>query len=278
MGTGTRSTDATSGRIGLRELGLGAAWMVGVAAGVEIVQAMIGQNPLASAVLAAVVVELAANRAGVRWDDEAPRDSASLDDAARSASRRRSLRRLGAGLLAGTAVTVFAVAAVSATGRATIELGRPGTSLIFSVVRAGAIGVRDELLLRGLPLYFAAKGGVRGPAAIAFAALAGGATIALVPDVTPEAVALALASGWLYAVLWRRYRSAWAAIGAHAAFAFLAGPGLRGAILDVTFAAGSLADGPKASGAPTWLAALGCAALALGLGLRRRTGLPTRAR
>ncbi len=282
MAAGTPSTDAPRreprskrraprgpGGISLRELGVGAAWVIGIAALTRIIDAILGTNPLASALVAAVAVELATTRAGVRWDEEV-RPNAS--DADRAAARRRALRRFGLGAGIAAAVVVGTVVALAIAGRATLEAGRPGFGLVLALARSGAVAVRDELALRGLPLLVASRARVPGWAGVAFAALAGAAWIAALPGATPEALALALASGWTYAMLWRLGRGAWAAVSAHGAYALLGGAGLRGGLVDVTFAAGSLSEGPKAAGAPAWLAAIAFAAAAGVLTWRERAG------
>ena len=58
---------------------------------------------------------------------------------------------------------------------------------------------------------------------------------------------------------------AWRAVGAHGALWFSIGAFTRGGILDVTWTSGNLVLGPKASGAPTWLAAGVAIALAFAL-------------
>jgi hypothetical protein len=67
---------------------------------------------------------------------------------------------------------------------------------------------------------------------------------------------LTAASGWLFATLWQRDRGAWSAVGAHAAWALLTGAVLRGGLVDIAFKEGNLGLGPRASGAPAWIAAV----------------------
>ena len=76
----------------------------------------------------------------------------------------------------------------------------------------------------------------------------------MVPGVTPAALALAVASGWLFASLWERDRGAWAAVGAHAAWTLLVGSALHGGIVDLDWTRGELAVGAAAAGAPAWVA------------------------
>ena len=239
----TRDTHTPSPAV---ELGLGAAWLVGVAAGLQILDRL----PLASigvAILGAVVADLAATRAGVRWDpDEAAPDRVS-----------RAARRAGFGVLAALAtaaivmVPCFALGWVHGTG----EGFRPSFAVLIALARAAAIGVRDEVLYRGIPLLAASRAGVHPLAARTFAALAGGAAIALMPGAGPAAVALAVGSGFLTASLWQREGGAWGAIGARAAWILLFGSLLHGGLFDVDWHVGEIAIGNTSKGPPAWLAA-----------------------
>ncbi len=132
---------------------------------------------------------------------------------------------------------------------------RPSAALALAVARAAAVSVRDELLFRGIPLAAAARAGVPAPIARGFAALVSGAAIVMIPGASPAAVALAVASGWLFASLWERDRGAWAAVGAHGAWVLLIGSMLHGGLFDVDWTTGNLAIGASAAGAPAWLAA-----------------------
>jgi hypothetical protein len=254
----------------LVELGLGAAWLVGGSAVLLTLDALVGAASMATALIGALVVDLMASRAGVRWDVAGAAGDPWGEPLPEGAPRRLE-RRVATGALVALAVCA-AVVTLSVALRWLIGHGsgvHPAAALGFALVRAGAVAVRDELLYRGIPLFAAARAGVRAPVARAFAALASGAAIALLPGVTPAALALAVGSGWLFAALWDRDRGAWAAIGAHTAWVLLVGSGLHGGLLDLDWAVGNLAIGPSASGAPAWLAALalagaGFAVLALG--------------
>jgi hypothetical protein len=122
-------------------------------------------------------------------------------------------------------------------------------------MRSAAIGVRDELMLRGIVLTAAARARVSPMIAAVVSALAGGAVLALVPSVSVGAVALAITSGFFFALLWQRFQGAWAAVGAHAFWVFLIGAALRGAFIDVAWSNGSLTSGGKSTGGAAWLAA-----------------------
>jgi uncharacterized protein len=234
----------------LREIARGAAYLVGIAAAVRLGEVVVGRSPLGAALVGAVIVDLATYRVGVRWDADA-------------STKERSWRRLGRGLALGLGVAlvlvVVPVAAAVFVGGAKISLGSPSLSLAFALLRAAAVGTRDELLYRGVPLAVAARAGLSLPVAIGYGALVGSSALVLAPRVSWESVVLALSEGVLFAVLWVRTRAAWASVAAHAGFLFFAGVGLRGGLVEVVWGDGLLADGVRSRGLP----ALVCAAVAL---------------
>ncbi|MCC6559115.1 MAG: hypothetical protein IT372_39830, partial [Polyangiaceae bacterium] len=236
------------------ELARGAAWLLGLAAAAQLAGQALGASPLAAALAGAVVADLGSARAGVRWDDPA--------GAHDRGERRAVAARIGAG--AGLAALALAIAAAGAAalGWARVEAGSPSAALALALLRSAGIAVRDELILTGIPFAVAARAGIPGRLALAFAALAHGAALALAPGASAAAVTLAIAAGALTAALWQR-RGAWAAIACAAALHFLSGAGLRGGLLDVTWLAGTLGAGARASGAVAWLAAASLAAVAL---------------
>lgn len=230
----------------LVEIGLGAAWLVGLAAALQVFDQISGAAELRTPLFGALAIDLLAGRAGVRWEW----DDAGID------ARRHAVRRVGVGAAVALVVggVVVAVAAMLRWfhGEAAV---RPSAALAVAVARAAAVAVRDELLFRGVPLAAAARARVPAPVARAFAALVSGATVVMVPGVTPAAVALAIASGWLFAALWERDRGAWAAVGAHGAWILLLGSALHGGLYEVEWTHGELAVGASAAGAPAWVAA-----------------------
>jgi hypothetical protein len=159
----------------------------------------------------------------------------------------------GAAIAVGAALVAVALSAM--LGWFHIE-GPPQVSaaLVFALLRVVATAVRDELLFRGIPLAASRRAGVPEPVARAFAALVSGAALVFVPGVSAGALALAVASGWLFAALWERDRGAWAAIGAHAVWALIVGSALHGGVVDAVWNHGELAVGIGASGAPAWVA------------------------
>jgi membrane protease YdiL (CAAX protease family) len=233
----------------LIELGLGAAWLVGIAAALQILDSVLGPANLGVAIFGALRTDLAAGRAGVRWDR----------DAEPGADPRIPGRRLAAGAAVALAAGVAAMGLSRALGWFHVESTTgPSAALAFAVARAAAVSVRDELLFRGVPLVAMARAGVPARIARAFSALVSGAALVLVPGVTPAALALAVVSGWLFAALWDRDRGAWAAVGAHAAWVLLLGSVTHGGVLDLAWTTGELTVGASAAGAPAWAA---CAVL-----------------
>jgi hypothetical protein len=158
-----------------------------------------------------------------------------------------------AGVAAAVIAVTFAIGAVM--GRVEVQAGAPSIGIFLVVLRCAAIAVRDELIFRGIPIVAAGRAGVPAPIARGFAALAGAASIASLPGVSAASLVLVAATGWLFASLWQRDRGAWSAVGAHAAWGLLTGAVLRGGIVDMAFKEGNLVLGPRASGAPAWIAA-----------------------
>lgn len=227
----------------LVEIGMGLAWLLGTAALLQVVELLLGRVIMGAAIAGAVIADLASTWAGVRWD------------AGEKRPWKDAVARLGAG--AGVAAGVIAVtfALGAALGRIEVRAGAPSLGIFLVVLRSAAVAVRDELVFRGIPLVAAARAGVSKPIARGFAALAGAASIAALPGASPASMVLTAASGWLFATLWQRDRGAWSAVGAHAAWALLTGAVLRGGLIDISFREGNLGLGPRASGAPAWIAA-----------------------
>lgn len=226
----------------LREISRGAAWLVGTALAVRFVETLIGRSPLGAALAGAVVVDLAMTRAGVRWDDR--------DTTKPKRSSTSIWRDIGIGAAVASALVLAPLLVGLIVGGATVRLGTLSSTLLFGLLRGGADGVRDELLYRGLPLYVASRAGVSMPLAIGYAALAGATPLVLAERLTWEALAVVATQGVLFAMLWVRTNAAWAPVSAHAAWVFLAGVGLRGALLDVSWTSGMLADGARMRGLP----------------------------
>lgn len=226
----------------LREIAQGVAWLVGTAMAVRFVETLIGRSPLGAALAGAVVVDLAMTRAGVRWDDR--------DDTKPKRASVRTWRDIGLGVAVGSALVIIPLVIGVIVGGATISVGSLSTTLLFGLLRSGADAVRDELLYRGLPVYVAARAGVPVYLAVAYAALVGVTPLVLLERLSTEALLVAASQGVLFAMLWVRTNAAWASVSAHATWFFLAGVGLRGAILEVSWTRGLLAEGARIQGLP----------------------------
>jgi membrane protease YdiL (CAAX protease family) len=233
----------------LLELGIGAAWLVGVAAGLQIIKQVFGVAALGTPIFGAVLLDLVAGRAGVRWDED------TVEEKPYPWERALMRAALGAGIALVTGGLVVAVAVPAGWLHGHGEGIHPVLALLLALVRAVAVAVRDELLYRGIPLGTASRARLPAPVGRVFAALAGAAAIALVPGVTAAALAMEAAAGWLFASLWERGRGAWAAVGAHAAWVLLMGSALHGGLADLDWTSGSVAIDASSSGPPAWLAA-----------------------
>ena len=229
------------------ELVAGLGHLLALAGVLQLLEIVVGQNPLALPLGGAIAAELIAAHAGVTWSDVSDEATALFGELARAAAK-------GA-LPVALAVTVVVIVA-RAAGLAEIDAGHPSATVVIAVLRAVCIGARDELLFRGIPLAAAARARLPRSAAIAFGVLAGGASLALLPSVTPAAIALEIAAGLAFALLWRF--GTIAGVAAHATWVLLVGSALHGSMLDVVRTRGALTVGAHADGLP---AALGGAAL-----------------
>lgn len=261
---GTPSTDERPARPALRRplpsLFSGAAWLLGLRAALLIVTGFLGNSPLAEAVVGALVVDLSVSRAGIAWTSE---------ETALSTLRRRVA---GAATLA--LATVLTIAALGrAFGLAEVRGGHLDFVFFLSLLGVFAAAIRDELLLRAVPMHFGATWlAAAFPGAAqetlrarwrwglcVFAALLSATPVFF--EATPAALALAVGSGFLFARIYDQLGGAWSAIGAHAAWSLTIGPLLRGGLVELVPKAGELSEAPTASGPLPWLAA-GAAVLA----------------
>ncbi|MFO0592982.1 MAG: hypothetical protein U0441_35905 [Polyangiaceae bacterium] len=233
-------------RAPLAELGIGAAWIVGIGAACQIAAVLLHSNPLAVVMVQAVLVDLAAGRAGLRWDPAA-NDNTSTEG-------RDALRGVGVGAGASLAVIAVVLLANVALGGVKIDVHTPTLSLALGALRAIAIAARDTQLYAGLPLFFAARAGVRRPPVVVFAGLMAGSAIAFMPGATPANVVLAASVMAAAAALWSRDDAGWSAAGLVGGYTFIAGTALRGGLADVAWKKGALSPGLVADGLPAWLA------------------------
>jgi hypothetical protein len=227
----------------LREITRGVAWLVGTAVAVRFIETLVGRSPLGAALAGAVVVDLAMTRAGVRWDEQ-------QDDPKSKGSSSRAWQGIGIGVAVASVLVIVPLVVSVIVGAATIAPGNFSSMVVLGLLRGAADGVRDELLYRGLPLYVAARAGVRAPIAIGYAALVGVSPLVLVERLSWEALVVSLAHGVLFAMLWVRTKAAWASVSAHATWFFLAGMGLRGAVVEVSWTSGILAENARIRGLP----------------------------
>lgn len=235
-----------------RTVGVGAAWLLGTAVAVRLGELLVGRSPLGATLVGAVIVDLATYRVGVRWD---------AHEDGLVATRARLQKGLLLGLFVSVLLVSFSLCVSVAVLGASLSLGSPTLSLLLGLLRAAAVGARDELLFRGLPLVVAKRAGIPLPWAVGFAALLGAASLLYMPGTSWQALVLMASQGVLYGILWTRTGAAYAPVVAHAGWAFLSGIGLRGGFLEVTWGSGALAEGTQAKGA----AALGAAVVALGM-------------
>ena len=242
-------------RAPLAELGIGAAWIVGIGAACQIAAVLLHSNPLAVVMVQAVLVDLAAGRAGLRWDPAANDNT--------NAEGKNALRGVGVGAAASLAVIAVVLVANLALGAAQIAVHSPTMSFALGALRAIAIAARDTQLYAGLPLFFVARAGVRRRPAVIFAGLMAASAIAFLPGATPANVVLAASVMSAAAALWARDDAGWSAAGLVGGYTFIAGTALRGGVADVTWKKGSLAPGLVADGAPAWLASALFAAIAV---------------
>jgi membrane protease YdiL (CAAX protease family) len=239
MGLAPDSELSTKQRLSI--LGVGAAWMLGIRVALVLLAAFLGSSPLPEAVLGALLVDVATGRAGLPWSED-------------ELTRQDVLRRLGVGAAVGAGVAALALGISLAAGWGAAEPAAPTAMSLAALIPASAIAVRDELLYRGLPLLFAARAGLPWWSAVIFGALASPSAFAG-GDISAAAVALAVANGALFAMLYVRLRGAWAAVGAHAAWATVTEILARGTFFEVRWTSGELATGEMANGPPAWIGA-----------------------
>ncbi|MFT3774782.1 MAG: hypothetical protein QM820_56255 [Minicystis sp.] len=247
------------------ELGLGVSWLLGISAALQILDRLFPAASLGTALIGALLVDVAASRLGVRWGLVAGADRAA------SSPFRLAAWRAGIGVSLAFKVGLLVIAIGAAAGWIHNHGGwpQPSFAIVLALLRAIAVSVRDELLYRGIPLFAASRAGVPAWAARLFAALAGGAAIALMPGVEASGIVLAVASGWLFAGLWQKEGGGFAAGGAHAAWLLLFGSLLHGGLFEVEWVHGNIAIGNGSSGPPAWIASGLC--IAAGLILPRIT-------
>jgi hypothetical protein len=218
-------------------------WTLGLWAGVQLAGLIFARSQTGGLAVEAVIAELGAGTIGIAWSDPL----APIPNWTAIARRAGIGAGLGVTMAALTVVVALvahtAIAVAGPTAVATLALG-------LGVAALGA--VRDELLLRGMVLR-ATRGMPAWAGLLVCGAAAAAARFGVDGNLTP-AMAADAARGIAFGALWRRDRGAWMPWGANTAWAWAAGPGSHGGLLDVRFAAEPVADAPT-------LALLGAAAL-----------------
>ncbi|MBI5538370.1 MAG: hypothetical protein HY898_36945 [Deltaproteobacteria bacterium] len=228
----------------LSKLAVGALTVAALGVVVHLLDGWMQTNPLAGAIIGAVLVDLVGGRLGLTWDETKQAKGGAL---ALTVLRGFAF---GAGLALGIAVIA------SMLRWARITQGSPSLmGLGLGVASPLAIAARDEVLYRGVPLLVM-RGRISDRWALPFCALLGAAPIVLRPGASVIGVVLAASTGAFFTVLWRVGRGAWLPWGAHAGWLFMAGAGIHGSLLDVWFKDGLLVPVARAHGNPAWLGAL----------------------
>ncbi|MFO0613111.1 MAG: hypothetical protein U0414_11005 [Polyangiaceae bacterium] len=248
----------------------GAAWLVGLSALLTLADGFLGTVHVARAVLGGLLVSLAVGRAGVLWDDDDP-DADSYKKPALLALK---------GAVRGASVALATIAIASAVGWATIGAGTPALAIFVGLLVAAGNAVRDELLLRALPIHFARRAGLVGDGGrgrlsistptelgvVGFCALVSLAPLVLAPRATAGSLVFAASIGALHAAMQIRSRSAWGPIASSFALRLILGPTLQAGLLRIDWSVGELAVGSTDAGPAVWVfAALAIAVAAVGI-------------
>jgi hypothetical protein len=195
--------------------------------GAQLAAAALTRNATAVVAVQAALAEWGAGRMGIPWSDPL----------APVPTWRAIGRRVGRGAAVGAAAAVLVIVGALMTRGATLAAGSPALGLLaVGLVLSVLSAVRDELLLRGVVLR-ATRGLL--PAWAALLAC-GGAAAAARYGVDGAGGLLLVAEGLrgvALGALWVRDRGAWTAVAANAAWTLTLGPLVRGALVDVRFAA-----------------------------------------
>jgi membrane protease YdiL (CAAX protease family) len=228
-------------RARITELVTGAGWLLGLRAALQLLALLLGSAELAQAAVGALVVDLAAGRAGIAW---------AAENTARNEIVRRVVRAGAVSLVVVGASLVIARLA----GYVSFAPGHADTMVLLSLLSLTATAIRDELLFRALPLHFAERARVPLRFALPFAA-ALSATPFVVGGASIANIALAFASGLLFASAYVRLGGVWAAVAAHLTWSVVVGPVTKGLLFEASWVDGQIAEGPAAAGAPALITA-----------------------
>lgn len=228
---------------------------------VHLVAAMLAANATGTVLLQALAAEVGAGRAGVAWSSTA----------ATQGRAHTPARRAAFGAIWGLGFAVLLVGAGLATGG--LALAKSGGSSIATLLLGGAVSVagavRDELLLRGVPLL-AFRGKL---STLPLLAAVGACGIAASPELgSPAAIAARFAFAVAFATIWMLDGGAFKACGAHATLAFAAGPLVSGGAFDLRAVTSSFTSnaGLLATPAAAVFAFGGAAAVVLTMRAARR--------
>lgn len=229
----------------LKVLGIGAVYLLVVAAAMQLIGMLFG-NPMSATLIGAMAVAVVASRAGL---------------AGEALTKRATRRAVIAG--AATALLLAAVTVAAVAAGAEITAAPPTTTALFGLAEGFALAYVGEVWLHGLPLLFAERARVPLRYAYPYAVMVGLAPMLLDADGAPATLILASASGAAFTALWVRTGDLWAPVAAHFVFAWAVDSLLAGDWLHLSAAAGRLAHGPGSQGLIAWLLAAGFAALTL---------------
>lgn len=205
------------------------------------IEALFAAYRLPAVLIGAMGVEFLARRAGLTWDETRSKTAVLA-------------RRLGFGFALGIAAAGVVVLLAAGLGGASVTWGRPDLlGLGMGLLVPGAQAARDELLFRGAPLALM-RDKIPDRYALPFTALLGAAPMLLGDRLSWVGLAIVLASGMAFALLWRIGRGMYLAWGAHAGWLFAMGAGIGGGVLDVTFGSAQLFPLARADGAVGWVA------------------------
>ncbi len=228
-------------RARITELVTGAGWLLGLRAALQLLALLLGSAELAHAAVGALLVDVAAGRAGIAW---------AAENTERSEIVRRVVRAGGVALVVGGASLALARMA----GFVAFAPGHADTMVLLSLLSLAAGAIRDELLFRALPLFFAERAKVPLRFAMPFAALLS-ATPFLIGGASIANVALAFGSGLLFAAAYVHLHGVWAAVAAHLSWSVVLGPATKGLVFEASWADGQIAEGAAAAGTPAFIAA-----------------------
>lgn len=236
-----------------------AAWGLAIFVGTRIAAILLSETAMAAAVAQAVIAEWGVGRLGVTWSDPA------LDPPPTAA---RIAGRAGIGAAAGAVVASVVVGFLVATHAVLISRADPAASVVaMSIITAGLVAMRDELLLHGVTLRAIGDGS---PAVLRVAACGITSAAAALGNGMPARGALASGLfGIVLGALWIRDKGAWLAWGANMAWMITTDLFFHGGLFDAHVAmsawggaeAGPLAGSaavvsllPFAAGAIVWAA------------------------